>query len=151
MQSSSLPVSLGATRNDLRWWWAKNQRSDLERWLVPFLAGLSHQHGAICLQYGAICLQYNAGFIVPGDLKSVQPDGPQPNAGTVIDQLPAGSPSIARCIRTALWSIDHPAGSAQIFEALSGLSGGNNIYSRPRSANARTRCIWTTASSSADE
>ena len=42
-------------------------RSDLERWLEPFLAGLSHPARR------RMCPQYVAGLIGPGDRKSVQP------------------------------------------------------------------------------
>lgn len=42
-------------------------RSDLERWLEPFLAGLSHPARR------RMCPQYIAGLIGPGDRKSVQP------------------------------------------------------------------------------
>jgi hypothetical protein len=42
-------------------------RTDLERWLAPFLAGLSHQARR------RMCPQYIAGLIGPGDRKSVQP------------------------------------------------------------------------------
>ena len=42
-------------------------RSDLERWLEPFLAGLSHPARR------RMCPLYIAGLIGPGDRKSVQP------------------------------------------------------------------------------
>src|SRR3978361_1160766 len=42
-------------------------RVDLERWLTPFLAGLSHPSRR------RMCPQYIAGLIGPGDRKSVQP------------------------------------------------------------------------------
>ncbi len=42
-------------------------RTDLERWLAPFLAGLSHPARR------RMCPQYIAGLIGPGDRKSVQP------------------------------------------------------------------------------
>ena len=42
-------------------------RGDLERWLEPFLAGLSHPARR------RMCPQYVAGLIGPGDRKSVQP------------------------------------------------------------------------------
>lgn len=42
-------------------------RTDLERWLEPFLAGLSHPARR------KMCPQYIAGLIGPGDRKSVQP------------------------------------------------------------------------------
>lgn len=42
-------------------------RSDLERWLAPFLARLSHRARR------AMCPLYLAGLIGPGDRKSVQP------------------------------------------------------------------------------
>ena len=44
-----------------------NWRSDLERWLEPFLAGLSHPARR------RMCPLYIAGLIGPGDRKSVQP------------------------------------------------------------------------------
>ncbi len=44
-----------------------NWRSDLERWLEPFLAGLSHPARR------RMCPHYIAGLIGPGDRKSVQP------------------------------------------------------------------------------
>ena len=42
-------------------------RTDLERWLAPFLAGLSHPARR------NICPQYIAGLIGPGERKSEQP------------------------------------------------------------------------------
>ncbi len=42
-------------------------RGDLERWLEPFLAGLSHPARR------RMCPHYVAGPIGPGDRKSVQP------------------------------------------------------------------------------
>ena len=42
-------------------------RTDLERWLAPFLTGLSHPARR------RMCPQYIAGLIGPGDRKSVQP------------------------------------------------------------------------------
>jgi SRSO17 transposase len=44
-----------------------NWRTDLERWLAPFLAGLSHPARR------RMCPLYVAGLIGPGDRKSVQP------------------------------------------------------------------------------
>jgi len=44
-----------------------NWRSELERWLEPFLAGLSHPARR------RMCPHYIAGLIGPGDRKSVQP------------------------------------------------------------------------------
>lgn len=44
-----------------------NWRDDLERWLEPFLAGLSHPARR------RMCPLYIAGLIGPGDRKSVQP------------------------------------------------------------------------------
>jgi SRSO17 transposase len=44
-----------------------NWRSDLEQWLAPFLAGLSHPARR------RMCPLYVAGLIGPGDRKSVQP------------------------------------------------------------------------------
>jgi SRSO17 transposase len=44
-----------------------NWRTDLERWLEPFLAGLSHPARR------RVCPLYIAGLIGPGDRKSVQP------------------------------------------------------------------------------
>src|SRR6201747_718868 len=44
-----------------------NWRTDLERWLEPFLAGLSHP------AQRKMCPLYIAGLIGPGDRKSVQP------------------------------------------------------------------------------
>jgi SRSO17 transposase len=44
-----------------------NWRTDLERWLAPFLAGLSHPARR------RMCPAYIAGLIGPGDRKSVQP------------------------------------------------------------------------------
>jgi SRSO17 transposase len=44
-----------------------NWRDDLERWLTPFLAGLSHP------AQRRMCPFYVAGLIGPGDRKSVQP------------------------------------------------------------------------------
>src|SRR3546814_6539199 len=45
----------------------ENWRIDLERWLEPFLAGLSHP------ERQRMCPLYIAGLIGPGDRKSVQP------------------------------------------------------------------------------
>src|SRR3546814_9227550 len=45
----------------------ENWRIDLERWLEPFLAGLSHPARQ------RMCPLYIAGLIGPGDRKSVQP------------------------------------------------------------------------------
>ena len=44
-----------------------NWRIDLERWLEPFLVGLSHP------AWRKMCPLYIAGLIGPGDRKSVQP------------------------------------------------------------------------------
>lgn len=45
----------------------EGRRTDLERLLEPFLAGLSHSARR------KICPQHTAGLIGPGDRKSVQP------------------------------------------------------------------------------
>jgi SRSO17 transposase len=55
-------------------------RDDLERWLEPSLAGLSHPARR------RMCPLYIAGLIGPGDLKSVQPMAARA-AGVGYDQL----------------------------------------------------------------
>jgi hypothetical protein len=42
-------------------------KSDLERWLAPFLSAMQHKARA------RVCPVYIAGLIGPGDRKSVQP------------------------------------------------------------------------------
>ena len=44
-----------------------NWKSDLERWLAPFISGFHHKARA------RVCPVYVAGLIGPGDRKSVQP------------------------------------------------------------------------------
>ena len=53
---------------------------DLERWLEPFLAGLSHPARR------RMCPLYIAGLIGPGDRKSVQPMAAR-SGGVGYDQL----------------------------------------------------------------
>jgi len=55
-------------------------RSDLERWLGPFIAALKHKTRA------RLCPAYVAGLIGPGDRKSVQPMAAR-DAGVSYDQL----------------------------------------------------------------
>src|SRR5580692_5302847 len=55
-------------------------RSDLEQWLVPFIAALKHKTRA------RMCPAYVAGLIGPGDRKSVQPMAAR-DSGVSYDQL----------------------------------------------------------------
>jgi SRSO17 transposase len=57
-----------------------NWKADLERWLAPFLAGLSHPARR------RMCPRYVAGLIGPGDRKSVQPMAAR-TGGVNYDQL----------------------------------------------------------------
>jgi SRSO17 transposase len=64
----------------------ENWRIDLERWLQPFLAGLSHPARR------RMCPLYIAGLIGPGDRKSVQPMAARV-AEVGYDQLHHSTPS----------------------------------------------------------
>ena len=85
-------------------------RSDLERWLEPFLAGLSHPARR------RMCPQYIAGLIGPGDRKSVQPMAAR--AGE------AGYDQLHHFVAAGIWD-STPLDAALLSEADRLVGGGN--------------------------
>ncbi len=71
-------------------------RIDLERWLEPFLTGLSHP------ARGRMCPHYIAGLIGPGDRKSVQPIAARAGEVGTINSIIL-SPRVSS---SRIWSLD---------------------------------------------